>query len=280
MLLRLERTINSRQAYKFFLRDWRSLPDLRSCADVLATMRATRTLEAIELSAPRGKRITIIAPHPDDEMLGAGGTLIHAVASGASVRCIYITSSSPTAQVESEATAVAKHVGYGTEFLRFPVHAIPLSQDSVAQLTRALTSGAGDTIFVPILLDDHEDHRRTNQLLFEAWKTGQLSDSTEVWAYQVYSPTLANVVVDISDVAARKVEAIRLWKSQMQRRKLDHYILGLNAFNTRLLPHAHYVEAFFVVPLRDYCELCSIYFRDPNAAFLSTAYRSTGTDAS
>ena len=72
----------------------------------------------------------------------------------------------------------------------------------------------------------------------------------EVWGYQVYSPVIPNVVVDISDVAETKAEAIRMWATQMSRRKLDHYMLGFNAFNTRLLPNARYVEAFFVVPIR------------------------------
>ena len=78
ILKRLERTINTRQTYKFFIRDWTSLTDLQSCANVLSTVRFNQTLEPLEMSAPRGQRITVIAPHPDDEMLGAGGTLIRA----------------------------------------------------------------------------------------------------------------------------------------------------------------------------------------------------------
>jgi hypothetical protein len=85
---------------------------------------------------------------------------------------------------------------------------------------------------------------------------------------------MANVVVDISDVADEKAAAVRMWTSQMQHRNFDHYILGLNAFNIRLLPTARYVEAFFVVPIRDYCELCQTYFKDPDTAFYNPAYKS------
>ncbi len=99
ILRRIERSVNSRQAYKFFMRDWIALNDLQRCADAVTTMRFTRTLEPLEMSAPRAKRIAVIAPHPDDEMLGAGGTLIHALRAGADVRCIYVTSSNPPAQV-------------------------------------------------------------------------------------------------------------------------------------------------------------------------------------
>ncbi len=274
---RLERTVNTRQAYKFFLRDWLSLTDLQTCASVLSTMRFTRTLEPLELTSPRGKRIAVIAPHPDDEMLGAGGTLIHALARGASVRCIYVTSSSPAAEVEAETAEVARRIGYRTQFLRFPVHAIPLNDESSASLAAAVMAEPVDCLFLPLLLDDHEDHRRSSQLLWHAWQRGLIAETMEVWCYQVYSPVIPNVVVDISDVAEEKAAAVRMWTSQMRRRKLDHYILGFNAFNIRLLPKARYVEAFFVVPFRDYCELCSTYFKDPDTAFSNPQYRSSGS---
>ena len=274
MFRRLERSINTRQAYKFFLRDWLSLTDLQSCAQVVSTMRFTRTLEPLEMSAPRGKRITVIAPHPDDEMLGAGGTLIRARNGGASVRCIYLTSSKPPTQVEAETAEVAQRIGYRTEFLRYPVHGIPLTDDSVTRLAEALSAEPMDCLFLPILFDDHDDHRRASQLLWQASRRGLIRDDVELWCYQVYSPIISNVVVDISDVAEEKATVVRMWKSQMQHRNFDHYILGLNAFNIRLLPTARYVEAFFVVPLRDYCELCQTYFNDPDTAFYNPVYKS------
>ena len=215
----------------------------------------------------------MIAPHPDDEMLGAGGTLIHALRAGADVRCIYVTSSNPPAQVEVETTHVAARIGYRTQFLRLPVHAIPFTDESVAALGEALAAEPVNVLFVPIFLDDHEDHRRTNQLLWQAMCRGLIQDSMEVWGYQVYSPVIPNVVVDISDVAETKAEAVRMWASQMSRRKLDHYILGFNAFNMRLLPKARYVEAFFVVPFGDYCELCQAYFENPATAFSNPLYK-------
>jgi LmbE family N-acetylglucosaminyl deacetylase len=278
MLRRLERTINTRQAYKFFMRDWNSLTDLQNCASVVSTMRFNRSLEPLEMSSPRGKRITVIAPHPDDEMLGAGGTLIRALSDGAGVKCLYLTSGRPPAQVEAETAEVAKYIGYRTEFIRYQVDAIPVTEESVATLGSSLSAEPIDCLFIPILLDDHDDHRRTNQLLWHAWRGGFVRNDTEVWGYQVYSPVISNVVVDISDVAEQKAAAVRMWKSQMKIRKFDHYILGLNAFNIRLLPKARYVEAFFVVPMREYAELCGIYFRDPGTAFYNPAYKSCVTN--
>ena len=47
ILRRIERTINTRQAYKFFLRDWQSLGDLKDCAAIVSTMRYGQTLEPL-----------------------------------------------------------------------------------------------------------------------------------------------------------------------------------------------------------------------------------------
>lgn len=274
---RLERTINSRQTYKFFIRDWTSLTDLKACARVVSTIRFNQTLEPLEMSFPKGKHITVVAPHPDDEMLGPGGTLIRARQAGANIRCIYLTSSKPAAEVEKETAEVARHIGYRTEFLRYPVHGIPLTPESIGRFGAALSAEATDALFLPVLFDDHDDHRRANQLLWHAYRGGFIPGSTEVWCYQVYSPVIANVVVDISDIAEEKAAAIRMWKSQIKIRKFDHYILGLNAFNIRLLPKARYVEGFFVVPMHEYADLCAIYFQDPDSAFYNPAYKSRAT---
>ena len=277
LMRRIERTINTRQTYKFFIRDWKSLTDLKTCARVVSTMRFNQTLEPLEMSCPHGKRITVIAPHPDDEMLGAGGTLIRARRAGADIRCIYLTSGKPPADVEAETTEVARHIGYRTEFLRYPVHSIPLTADSVSRLGAALSAEPVDALFLPVLFDDHDDHRRANQLLWHVYRGGLVDKGIEVWCYQVYSPVISNVVVDISDAAEEKAAAIRMWKSQIKVRKFDHYILGLNAFNIRLLPKARYVEGFFVVPLHEYADLCAVYFQDPDSAFYNPAYKSGAT---
>ena len=90
-----------------------------------------------------------------------------------------------------------------------------------------------------------------------------LHRNIEVWAYQVYTSLIPNVVVDITDRAAEKSRLISLMKSRMAKRNWVHYTLGLNAYNCRFLDKAveeKYVEAFFVLPLAEYCGLVEHYF--------------------
>jgi hypothetical protein len=62
MLRRVERTINTRQTYKFFMRDWKALTDLQNCARVVSTMRFNQTLEPLEMSCPEANGLR--SSHP------------------------------------------------------------------------------------------------------------------------------------------------------------------------------------------------------------------------
>jgi LmbE family N-acetylglucosaminyl deacetylase len=254
--------LRTRRAYKFFLRDWTRLHDIQALALVLSTARFSRNLEPLELPHPRGRRLTVIAPHPDDEILGPGGTLLKAIGAGASVTVLYLTDGKPAERVSAEAKAVAEKFGYHTKFLHLPSNNIPLDQNTVSEFRAAIEALRPDTLFIPFLADDHDDHRRASHLLLQAYGAGSPTLQSEVWGYQVYTLLPPNVVVDISTVAEQKREAIRMFGSQSSR-DWAHYMLGMNAFNSRFLRAARgpvFIEAFFVVPGAEYIDLCRNYF--------------------
>jgi len=76
-----------RKAYQFFMRDWVGLTDLQSAKDMMATMRFSQNLQPQLREGPAAKRILVIAPHPDDETLGPGGTLLKEIDKGG--RCTH-----------------------------------------------------------------------------------------------------------------------------------------------------------------------------------------------
>ena len=55
------------------------------------TGAVTGMAESVFPPPVKGERIVIVAPHPDDEVLGCGGLIQQAVAAGAEVRVIYLT---------------------------------------------------------------------------------------------------------------------------------------------------------------------------------------------
>ena len=262
----------SRRAYKFFIKDWTALEDLAGCREVLATMRFTRTLEPLPMERPTGRRLLILAPHPDDETLGAGGTILKAIRGGATVRTVYVTSGRPSLaeKMEQEALQVSEAVGYTAEFMRYSLHDIPLELKAQEKLAECINRFEPEVIFLPFLLDDHDDHRRVSHLLHLAYRAGLLKRHFSIWAYQVYSTVFPNVLVDITGVAEEKAKTVDLWASQKASRDWAHYILGMNAFNSRFLkkPGQNYVESFLVLPSEEYFSLCQVYFEKGGA----TAY--------
>ena len=50
------------------------------------------TFDVISNDLPSNKKIIIVAPHPDDEVIGLGGTLLRLLEEGCTVEIIYMTS--------------------------------------------------------------------------------------------------------------------------------------------------------------------------------------------
>ncbi len=268
----------TRKAYRFFMRDWIALSDIPHASDVLATMRFSQNLKQTQQEVPAGKRILVIAPHPDDETIGPGGTLLKALKEGATVLTLYLTCGTPSTenQLRIEARDIASKAGYDIVFLDHYSKNIRLTDDAVTGFSEIINQFSPDVVFIPFFLDDHDDHRRASQLLLQANAKHLLKKHFEIWAYQVYTTVLPNVVVDITDVAVEKENLINMWKTQNTTRNWAHYALGLNAFNQRFLPNGpkpKYAETFFVLPLKEYLEYCRQYFVNPADCYYHSGYK-------
>lgn len=248
-----------RKAYKWAMRDWTTAGDIGAARDLLNAGRLVRGVEPQVLAGPAGRRLLVLAPHPDDEVIGPGGTLIRARRGGAAVHVVYMTSGTAEEADERrrEAERLCSRLGFTADYLEQAPHAIDASAVA-ARLSEIARAFRPDALLLPFVLDDHEDHGRASEAATLALRLGGLRGDVEAWAYQVYTGLPANVAVEVTDVSADKAAAIRLYDTQMRRRDWAHYALGLNAFNCRLLrgrADACYVEAFFVLPLRDYAAL-------------------------
>jgi LmbE family N-acetylglucosaminyl deacetylase len=258
--------------------DWTKLTDLKASSMVLETKRFNRNLQPLKLENPDAKRILVIAPHPDDDVLGAGGTLIKAKEIGADIHVVYVTNGLAEKEelIREETLSVCDQLGTTPHFLNCKARTIPDEDPEVnKQLYDLILKVDPEVIFISFMLDDHDDHRRVNQLLMAALK-GQAKQKAEIWAYQIYSSIIPNVVVDITDQVEQKRQLINTWKSVGKLGDLAHYILGINASNCRYMQTEATVwgETFFVVPLDEYLDLCKIYFEDPdNKSYYFPAYQ-------
>lgn len=179
----------------------------------------------------------VLAPHPDDEVLGCGGVIARLSANGKPVDVAIVTRGMPPAypveQVEQVvAEAKASHALLGvrqSHFLDLPAAA--LDQVPRAELNAAVRKVVldvqPDTIFVPFVGDIHVDH----QLVFAAAMVASRPTGgfrpCRILAYETVSETnwdapyltpsfVPNIFISIDGYLEKKIAAFEKVASQVK----------------------------------------------------------------
>jgi LmbE family N-acetylglucosaminyl deacetylase len=231
------------------------------------------------VSCPRGRRLLVLAPHQDDEIIGCGGVFQNSIKAGKEVQVIYLTDGAPPKMRggereryikvrQDEARRVWEAMG-GREpiFWDFPCRRLPLNEVAVDKIAGAIDDFKPDCLFIPFFLEGPDDHRKVPHLL---WLVNEKypMPNLEVWGYQITVILCPNVAVDISGVEERKYEIMHMWESQNMEYDYGHRARGMNAVNAMHVqgilkgnPRA-YVELFLVLPMNEYADLAAHYFKD------------------
>ncbi|MFH0945706.1 MAG: PIG-L family deacetylase [Planctomycetota bacterium] len=215
------------------------------------------------LSGPvvRG-RVLVFAPHPDDETIGPGGTLLQHSQGGDEIHVVFVTdgtSGDPSGQEDPQAyaevrvregRAAAEILGIGgIESWGLPDNHKVTEDDLslfVPRMIETIQKVKPDVIYAPHEGDQHRDHYATCIALRRA--LAGLRRPPMAFGYEVYSASLASHVVDISDQYERKMEALKCYGSQLEHTDIERFVTGLNAYRAVFLQKgARFGEAF--VPL-------------------------------
>jgi N-acetylglucosamine malate deacetylase 1 len=235
---------------------------------------------ATTLIAPR--RIVILAPHPDDEIVACGVAAMRAVRKGARVSVLYLTTGVPPRETLwswqqrgyarreqrrlDEAAAAASSLGLGSSgILRIPSrHLLRHLDRAEAETGRALDGVGATELWVPAFEGAHQDHDAANAvaalfrdrlpvLEFAAYNYsgGRVSSNR----FPEGSPGVVKLRANREE-AQVKQNALRLYRSE--RGNLRHIRVGEEQY--RLLPRHDYSrpphpgalfrERFHWVPLR------------------------------
>jgi LmbE family N-acetylglucosaminyl deacetylase len=266
--------------YRFLVSDWKKRSDVDLVARMLATeyFRDGHTL--VELPVENLRSILVIAPHQDDEIIGAGGSLLLASRAGVRIEILYLTdgaqrkpdySPADMAHVrDQEAQLVCSKLN--ATMYRLGVSNLKPNPgiEHLDLLADILHRSRPQVVMVPWLLDLPAKHRLVNHLLWLAHRRRRLPDF-EVWGYQVHNPLFPNGYVDITAVADGKRDLLECFRSQNKYCRYDHQALGMAAWNTRFLENQaepRYAELFFTLPLREQLGLIeSFYFKDLQATY-------------
>jgi len=180
--------------------------------------------------------ILVIAPHPDDETLGVGGTIIKFVKSGANVTLLTVSAHMPPLYTEKqfkqtiiEAEKAYKILGI-SDYRFFGIPATMIKNEPVHVLNKRITDVINEIkpeiVFCPYP-DRHIDHKIVFESALVATRPIEAGLSVKtIAAYETISEThwnaphiepnfTPNWIIDISENIDIKLNALKCYKSQL-----------------------------------------------------------------
>lgn len=194
------------------------------------------------------KVVLVVAAHPDDEVLGCGGTIAWHISKGDLVSVVFMTDgvSSRQSSSYSNADLRKKMSNKAIEFLgiknsytfSFPdnsMDAVPLLS-IVQSLEKIILSVMPDIIYTHHIGDLNIDHKITCEAVLIACRPVPSNKVLEIYGFEIVSSTewqpdpqrtfIPNMFVNISDFMDKKISALTFYKDEMRlpphSRSVDH----------------------------------------------------------
>ena len=199
------------------------------------------------------KNILIISPHPDDDVIGMGGTIVMKAEQGCSITVVYATNGGGSAKegeyknvstedmikIRKHEAEVSLHTlldnPHQAEQLFLEFHSSDLFENPemfANELGKILDRKAFDEIYVPYPNDRHPTHRAVTTLSIEVVKAK--SPKSALYAYETWDSIPVDektVFVDITPYYKRKLSAVSCHKSQCSITPFDEGIIAKNRYN-------------------------------------------------
>lgn len=230
-------------------------------------MTAEQESVPYESAALLGERVLVLAPHPDDEVIACGGLIGANLRAARQVRVLIATDG--VAADESATDALAYRDQREAEcrrglsilgevsstFLRLPDRHLGSERERLTHALRdVLTSFTPDLIAVPSPIEIHPDHLALSRIFCELIQSDESLFATlataRVLFYEVSQPIRPNALLDITEFAERKWDAIGAHESQIAIRNYTAFAQGLNAYRAMTLgPSTSHAEAYWKVML-------------------------------
>ena len=275
--------LDSLLAYRRFIGTIK--PRLMSCSEMesrayLALLH--RAWSPSPLQVPAGRRLMVLAAHPDDESIGAWGLLL-AHRGKSEIHLVNLFNGegggrlprNPWQNTPEYKTALAAARRKEFEAVARRLNAASLhyldlrdgqtlpNETDAMKLGRIAASIRPDVVLIPWYLDNQQDHRVTNVLY--AWGCPDLE--CRVLAFEIWTLTHPNAVLEVSEWIEEKRALIRTYETQNNGVDYAAYAGGLatvRAFHCGTRPdRGGAAEALLALPNRDYCDLVQSLYGPP-----------------
>ncbi len=196
------------------------------------------------------RKILIIVAHPDDEVLGCGGTIARHIISGDSVHLVFLsdgeTSRNNANSLDIELrkkSAINAGIILGvTEppiFLQFPDNRMDSIEllDIIQKLETIIYAINPEVIYTHHSGDLNIDHQVTYQAVMTASRPLPGSSIKAIYSFEVLSSTelstskffIPNYFVDISDTLEHKISALKAYNSELNEFPYPRSIEAISA---------------------------------------------------
>jgi LmbE family N-acetylglucosaminyl deacetylase len=226
-----------------------------------------QALVPYEASRFEGRRVLVLAPHPDDEVFGCGGALADLAGRGAAVDVLLVTDGAAGADDAGrgrvaalraeESRAAVRTLGGGA------VHEGGLPDRGLGERPAELEALVADwlvrispdLVFAPSPVETHPDHRAVAYAVLALARRGATDAAAAALAratvafFELSQPFRPNFLFDVTPVLDRKEKAARAFASQTAVRDYEGFMGGLHAFRRMTLPPGvAAAEAYAVFP--------------------------------
>lgn len=235
---------------------------------------SSRNIPRPKYTLPDGEKILIMAPHCDDDILGCGGTIKLLQDNGKHVDILYLTDGTKGTASFSQSEALAntrkdeslcalKTLGFLSENNTIFMGCKDGELNNIfckytKYIKDLLVKEKYDAVFVPYVGDIHPDHRGCNRLLKSALETSMNCHNTlKIYLYEVWTPLIPNLCVDITKVYDNVERAIYCHTSQIKVHRYGEMLKGLAEYRASFVPDKKikYVEAFYRCNMSEYINL-------------------------
>jgi len=220
-------------------------------------------------------RIVVISAHPDDEVLGCGGTLLKHLEKKDEIFWIIITnifeengfSKKSVHNRQLEIEKVAKKLGVKSVF-KFEYPTMHLDSTTlpslISKISKIFKEINPEVIYVMNRSDAHSDHRISFDAVIACTKSFRYPSIKKVLMYECISETefapalpervfQPNYYVDITDHFSEKVEIIKIYDSELKEHPFPRSIKNIKALATfrGASVGVEYAEAFQLLKFID-----------------------------
>ena len=215
-------------------------------------------------------KVLVIAPHPDDEILGCGGTMIKHIEAGdevfvciATKGCLPLFSPESVEKVRNEAKKCHNLIGVKkTFFLDFPAAMMEKVEryEMNGKVLDVIREVQPDIVFIPHWGDMQKDHQMVAEACMVALRPKYEPKVKAIYSYETMSETawnapnvqnefIPNVFVDITETLEKKKDALKVFETQVSpfpdARSLES-IDALAKYRGALM-HVAAAEAFMLI---------------------------------